>query len=245
VTSPTDETAERSATGKPRFSKATWLGIAGAGVLVVVLVIVAVATLGGGSSNGQNAANETNVSPGARERNASSAPPESTSPRPSRSAPPSGGTTHKVAGSLCDSVDFAPVAALGAPASKAATGDQQNKSDYVAYTCSRTFAKDGLEIVAVVTAYVSGDSASAARRYADARDHAPTKKIDTITGVGVTAFGFTFGEGGQRYYQLWAYDGNTQLGVRLDITSADPPTVPQWRDAVTTVGRTTYAKLTA
>lgn len=224
------------------------MGIAGAGVLVVVIVIVLVANLGGGSSPGTNTAatSQTSATGGAREENARSASPSaSISARPSRSAPPSGGTTHKVAGNLCDSVDFAPVAALGVTATKAATGDQQDKSDYVAYTCSRPFTKEGTEILAVVTAWVSKDSALAARRYADARDHAPTKTVDAITGVGVTAFGYTFGEGGQRYYQLWAYDGNTQLGVRLDITSAAPPAVAQWRDAATTVGRATYAKLKA
>ncbi len=237
---------DEPAAGKPGLSKAAWWSIALAGVLVVAVVIVAVLTLGGGDHKdaGQNAAaTQTAGTPGARERNAASASPQSVSPRPGRSAPPSGGSSHKVAGNLCDSVDFAPVATLGAPATTAASGDKQDKSDYVAYTCSRTYAKEGLEIVAQVIVYVSPDSASAARRYADSRDHAPTRTVDQITGVGVTAFGYTFGEGGQRYYQLWAYDGNTQLGVRLSITSSASPAVPQWRDAVTAIGRSTYPKL--
>jgi hypothetical protein len=212
-----------------RPGRRAWWTIAGVAVLVAGPTALAVPALRG-------------EPPAARDSVAGSA-----APRPARPAAATGPSAADGPGAgsleLCRAADFAPVARLGAPAAGDAIGDRADKPDHTAYTCSRIFARDGLRIVADVTALVGADAAGAARRHADVRAHAPAGVEEPVAGLAPGSFGYRSGAGEVRAYQLWTLDGRTQLGVRLRVTSVATSGPAALRDAAAGVARATVARL--
>jgi hypothetical protein len=105
--------------------------------------------------------------------------------------------------------------------------------------------KDGTQLAADVTALIFTEGGGAAGQYADTRANAPATDIDAIPGLAANAFGYRTARADVVTYQLWAVDGNLQLGVRLRVTSKTPPAAERLRAAATDLARATAPRLRA